>query len=378
MWLGEHIESEPMGLDLASRIEWGRSWQRKLAAASFVGIDWPEEYGGKGASPIQVAMFNKEYARSGAPDLVNRVGLNLAAPTLLAHGTREQCRRFLPGIRDASDIWCQLFSEPGAGSDLGSLSTRAVAAGRSLGYGFVVTGQKVWTSYAAQAGYGLCLARCRDPGDGPGDGRVRGGMVLCVIDMGAPGVSVRPLRQITGDEEFNEVFLDEVVVPAGMVIGEAGDGWRVAATTLAHERGTNFPMKEEVRHERYLAELLQLATESGAFSDELMADRLVDAFVELLVLRTQNWRTLSALAKGIPPGPESSIVKLEWTSLTQHLSDTALALLGERAPGWGRWQRQWLWSKAAGIAGGTSEIQRNIIGERILGLPREPRPASRL
>jgi len=207
---------------------------------------------------------------------------------------------------------------------------------------------------------------------------VRGGMVLCVIDMGAPGVSVRPLRQITGDEEFNEVFLDEVVVPAGMVIGEAGDGWRVAATTLAHERGTNFPMKEEVRHERYLAELLQLATESGAFSDELMADRLVDAFVELLVLRTQNWRTLSALAKGIPPGPESSIVKLEWTSLTQHLSDTALALLGERAPGWGRWQRQWLWSKAAGIAGGTSEIQRNIIGERILGLPREPRPASRL
>jgi alkylation response protein AidB-like acyl-CoA dehydrogenase len=188
--------------------------------------------------------------------------------------------------------------------------------------------------------------------------------------MTAPGVEIRPLVQITGEAEFNEVFLDDVHVPADQVIGEVGAGWAVANTTLAHERGTTFPFKEQVVHETYLDELYQLAAERRGLDDIETSDALAQAFVELRVLRLHNWRTLSRLAAGIEPGPESSYVKLAWSDMTQHLSDAALLVIGEESPLQGRWQRQWLWSKAATIAGGTSEIQRTIIGDRLLGLPR--------
>ncbi len=362
-WLEANVEPAPASAELAEQIEWGRRWQRTLAEAGWVGINWPAEYGGRGASPLQMAIFNSEYARSGAAQLVNRVGINLAGPTLLAHGTPEQCRRWLPRITTAEDIWCQLFSEPGAGSDLSGLSTRA----ERVDGGWAVTGQKVWTSYAQFASYGICLARSE-----PGSTGARG-LSLLVVPMDAAGIEIRPLVQITGEAEFNEVFLDGVFVPDDHLVGRAGDGWSVASTTLAHERGTNFPFKEEVVHEGYLTRLVGEAVANGTMDEPEIADAIVEAYVALVVLRTHNWRTLTKLAKGGEPGPESSWVKLTWSDMTQHLSDTALAVCGPDAPLWGTWQRQWLWSKSASIAGGTSEVQRNIIGERILGLPREPK-----
>jgi len=365
-WLEANVQPPPDTEDLAEQVAWGRTWQRRLAEAGWVGIDWPEQYGGRGASPLQVAIFNSEYARSGAAQLVNRVGINLAAPTLLAHGTPEQCTRWLPAIASAQDIWCQLFSEPGAGSDLAGLRTRAV----KVHDGWHLHGQKVWTSYAQFARYGLCLARSDQGTTGSK------GLSLLVVPMDSPGIEIRPLVQITGDAEFNEVFLDRVFVPNDHLVGAAGQGWAVASTTLAHERGTNFPFKEEVVHEGYLARLFAEAARRGALDEPELSDALVDAYVSLVVLRTHNWRTLSILARGREPGPESSWVKLTWSDMTQHLSQTALDVLGAESPLWGRWSRQWLWSKSASIAGGTSEVQRTIIGERILGLPREPRPQS--
>jgi alkylation response protein AidB-like acyl-CoA dehydrogenase len=306
-----------------------------------------------------------EYARAGAPQPVNRVGINLAGPTLLAHGTDAQRQRWLPRILDASELWCQLFSEPGAGSDLASLTTRAEpATGPDGEPGWAVTGQKVWTSYAQFARWGIGLVRT-DP-----DAAKHRGISFLVVDMRAPGVDVRPLRQMTGDSEFSEVFLDEVFVPDEHRIGELHGGWAVAGTTLAHERGTNFPFKEQVVHETYLDELWSEAARRGRLDDPEVVDGLVDAFVELRLLRLHNWRTLSRLGRGLEPGPESSWVKLAWTDMTRDLSSTALDVLGPGAPLWGRWQRQFLWSHASSIAGGTSEIQKSIVGERILGLPR--------
>ncbi len=358
---------------IEEEIEWGRRWQARLAADRWVGLWWPAAVGGRGASPVQVAIFNMEYARAGAPQPVNRVGINLAGPTLLAHGTPEQQERWLPSILDASEIWCQLFSEPDAGSDLASLTTRAVDTGE----GWLLSGQKVWTSYAQFARWGICLARTGLDPDTP----KHKGISYLVVDMTAPGIEIRPLREITGESEFNEVFLDEVFVPRDHLVGTLHDGWRVANTTLAHERGTNFPFKEQVVHEVMLERLYREAEARGRLDVPEVADGLAQAFVLLRVLRLHNWRTLTRLGRGEEPGPESSWVKLAWTDMTQWLSWVALDVLGDDAPLWGRpggpveggtraEQRQWLWSQAASIAGGTSEVQRTIIGERILGLPR--------
>jgi alkylation response protein AidB-like acyl-CoA dehydrogenase len=369
-WLAANLDLPPRFENLADEIAWGRAWQAKLAAGRWVGIHWPVEYGGRGASPVQVAIFNMEYARSRALQPVNRVGINLAGPTLLAHGTEEQKQRWLPKILSAEEIWCQLFSEPNAGSDLASLQTRA----QRVDGGWLLSGQKVWTSYAQFARWGICLARTN-----PDPASKHRGISYLVVDMEADGIEVRPLVQITGDAEFNEVFLDEVFVPDDHLVGDLDHGWAVANTTLAHERGTAFPFKEQVVHEVYLDELFALASERGAFDDVELADELAQSYVELRVLRLHNWRTLSRLTRGIEPGPESSVVKLAWSNMSQHLADVALRVAGDAAPLWwgatdnpggGFWQRQWLWSKAASIAGGTSEVQRTIIGDRILGLPR--------
>jgi len=240
------------------------------------------------------------------------------------------------------------------------LSTRAVP----VDDGWLLSGQKVWTSYAREARWGICLART-DP-----DLPKHKGISYLVVDMQTDGIEVRPLRQITGEAEFNEVFLDEVFVPGDHLVGDLNNGWAVANTTLAHERGTAFPFKEQVVHESYLDDLYALAGQSDALDDVEISDALAQAFIELRILRLHNWRTLSRLGRGIEPGPESSLVKLSWTDMTQHLSEAALQLQGAGAPLAGTWQRQWLWSKAASIAGGTSEVQRTIIGDRLLGLPR--------
>jgi alkylation response protein AidB-like acyl-CoA dehydrogenase len=368
-WLAAHVEVPPRFENIADEVEFGRAWQAQLAANRWVGIHWPVDYGGRGASPVQVAIFNMEYARSRALQPINRVGINLAGPTLLAHGTEEQKQRWLPSILTAGEIWCQLFSEPDAGSDLASLKTRA----DRIDDGWLLTGQKVWTSYAQFARWGICLART-DP-----DVPKHKGISYLVVDMQSPGIEVRPLVQLTGDAEFNEVFLDEVFVPDDQLVGALHNGWAVANTTLAHERGTAFPFKEQVVHEVYLDELWQLAAARDELDDVDIADALAQSFVELRVLRLHNWRTLSRLTKGIEPGPESSVTKLAWSDMSQALSARALDVIGAASPLWwgaddnpglGFWQRQWLWSKAASIAGGTSEVQRTIIGERMLGLPR--------
>ena len=368
-WLAAHRDRPGSFASIDDEVAWGREWQATMAADRMVAISWPESVGGRGASPVEVALYNMEYARAGAPQPVNRVGINLAGPTLLACGTEAQQARWLPSILDASELWCQLFSEPDAGSDLASLRTR----GERADGGWLVTGQKVWTSYAQFSKWGIALVRT-DP-----DAKKHHGISYMVIDMEAEGIEIRPLHQITDEAEFNEVFLTDVFVPDDQLVGELHQGWMVANTTLAHERGTNFPFKEQVVHEVYLDELARLADERGRLSDPLVADAIADAFVRLRLLRLQNWRTLSALGRGEEPGPESSVVKLTWSEMTQHLSALALTILGDEAPLWpspsgdstaGTWQRQWLWSKSASIAGGTSEIQRTIIGERILGLPR--------
>jgi len=368
-WLEANVEPTPSFANFDEEFAWGREWQARLAADRWVGIHWPTEYGGRSATPIQVAIFNMEYARSKAPQPVNRTGVNLAGPTLLAHGSDEQKHRWLPGILSAEEIWCQLFSEPGAGSDLASLSTRATPTDD----GWVLQGQKVWTSYAQFSRWGIALVRT--DADAP---RHRG-ISYVVVDMEAPGVEVRPLVTMTAEAEFNEVFFDEVFVPHDHLIGGLNNGWAVANTTLAHERGTTFPFKEQVVHEVYLDELLSLAEENGSIDEPLVADELVDAYVLLRVLRLHNWRTMTRLTRGEEPGPESSVVKLAWSDMTHQLSDAALDVVGAASPLWGpsadnpadgKWQRQWLWSKASTIAGGTSEVQRTIIGERLLGLPR--------
>ena len=359
-WLAANVDVPPRFESIAAEVEAGRTWQARLAEGRWVGIHWPEEYGGRGASPVEVAIFNMEYARSRALQPINRVGINLAGPTLLAHGTAAQKQRWLPAILTADELWCQLFSEPDAGSDLAGLQTKAVRADD----GWLLSGQKVWTSYAQFARWGICLARTDL------EAPKHAGISYFVVDMTAPGIEIRPLVQITGDAEFNEVFFDHVFVPEDHLVGALNNGWAVANTTLAHERGTAFPFKEQVVHEVYLDELWQLAATSDRLDDVEIADALAQSFVELRILRLHNWRTLSRLARGIEPGPESSITKLAWTEMTQALSARALAVVGASAPLQGSWAKQWLWSQAASIAGGTSEIQKNIVGDRILGLPR--------
>jgi alkylation response protein AidB-like acyl-CoA dehydrogenase len=362
-WLGSHAQRPPAFVDVADEVAWGRQWQATLAAERWVGVHWPTAYGGRSATPVQVALFQTEYARSQAPQPVNRVGINLVGPTLLAHGTEDQRLRYLPPILSAEEIWCQLFSEPDAGSDLASLATKAVP----VEGGYLVTGRKVWTSYAQFATWGLCLART-----GTDEPVRQQGITALIVDMQAPGIEIRPLVQMTGDSEFNEVFLTDVFVPGENVVGREGHGWAVAGSTLAHERGTNFPFKEQVVHETYLARLFDEAQANGSLQDPLVADALAQSYIDLQVLRLHNLRTLTRLGRGEEPGPESSWVKLMWTTMTQHLSETGLAVTGRdpTASLAGPWARQWLWSRAASIAGGTSEIQRDIIAGRILRLPR--------
>ncbi|HET6836152.1 MAG TPA: acyl-CoA dehydrogenase family protein [Acidimicrobiales bacterium] len=375
-WLEAHLPWEygiglpPRHASLDDEVAFGRSWQRRLADGRWVGVAWPEAYGGRGAGALAPYVVQEELARARAPELVGRIGVNLVGPTLLAYGTEDQRRRWLPGILRADILFCQLFSEPGAGSDLASLATRAR---RSDGdNGWVLDGQKVWTSYAQFADWGLCLARTNP------DVRKQAGITAFAVGMRAPGVEVRPLRQITGESDFNEVFLSDVFVPDDCVIGEVDAGWRVSASTLAHERGTN--PRQLVIHSQHLDEMLRLAADRGAFDDPHIAQRLAQAFVEVKLFQLHNWRSLSRLEAGQAIGPEGSALKLYWSEMSQRMHRLALDVLGPAAPlaagatdnpGEGEWQRSWLYYQAASIFAGTNEIQRTIIGERVLGLPRE-------
>jgi len=364
----------PLFADLAEEVAFLRDWQRRLAGAGLVGVTWPAAFGGRGAGPMHHYLAQEELARARAPELVGRIGVNLVGPTLLAHGTPGQQQRWLPGILPADHLCCQLFSEPGAGSDLAAIATRAVATDD----GWVLTGQKVWTSYAQFADWGLCLART-DP-----DSVGSRGLSMFMVDLHAPGVEVRPLRQITDESDFNEVFLGEVPVAGDQLVGDLHDGWRVSASTLSVERGTN--ARQLVVHSQLLEELFALAENNGAIEDPRLARDLAQALVEVRLFRIQNQRVLSRLATGRDPGPVAATAKLAWSEMSQRLHGLVLRVLGDAAPLWrgadgnpgdGRWQRSWLYYRAATIFAGTSEIQRNLIGERTLDLPREPRMPGR-
>ena len=261
-----------------------RAWQRTLHADGWVGIHWPVEYGGRGASPAQTAIYNEELARAGAPPLLGRGGISLVGPTLMAHGTDEQRRRWMPKILGGDDVWCQLFSEPDAGSDLAGLATRAEKRGGV----YVVNGQKVWSSYARFANWGIALVRT-DP-DAPN----HRGISMLAIPMTATGVDVRPLRQMNGESEFNEVFFDDVEIPVEHLIGPEHEGWRVANTTLANERGASFIWKEQVLHELAMDRLIDACAAQGKLGDPVVRQRLAKSWIEVEIFRLHNARTLDA------------------------------------------------------------------------------------
>jgi alkylation response protein AidB-like acyl-CoA dehydrogenase len=388
-WLTANVEHPPPFASIDEEVAWGRQWQAKLAAGRWVGIHWPAEYGGRGASPVQVAIFNMEYARARASQPVNRVGINLAGPTLLAHGTDEQRQRWLPRILTAEEIWCQLYSEPNAGSDLASLRTAAVREGDA----YVVNGQKVWTSGGAIADFGVLLARTNPTVP------KHAGISYFILDMHDPGVEVRPLKQITGSSEFCEVFFTNVRVPAENLIGTEGQGWQLAQTTLGFERGGN-TLSRATAHRANLARLLRVASRlrhngTTAIEDPVVRRKLGQMLVEVEVLRYGGLRILSKLEKGQRPGAESSTDKLYYSELDkrhQELVQEVLGPLGQLTDGLppdlaleddgattvggtrgSGWAYNFLWSRAGTIYAGSSEIQKNIIGERVLGLPREPR-----
>jgi alkylation response protein AidB-like acyl-CoA dehydrogenase len=351
--------------DLGREVEFLRSWQGLLASGGWVGVAWPTEYGGRGAGPVEHYIVQDELARARAPEMVGRIGLNLAAPTLMAHGSGDQKARWLSKIRTAEELWCQLFSEPGAGSDLAGLVTRA---DRVEG-GWLVNGQKVWTSYAQFADWGVCLARTDAAAP------KHKGISYLVVDMHHPGVDVRPLVQLTG-----EAFLTDVFVPEDQLIGPEHEGWRVANSTLSHERGTN--PRQLVIHMQLLEELFRLAEQNGSAGDRAMRAALAQAYVEIRLFQLHNLRSVSRLSHGLDPGPEGSALKLYWSEMSKRFQETAMDVMGDAAPLWkgaagnpgdGQWQRAWLYYQAASIWAGTNEIQRNVIGERVLGLPRAPR-----
>ena len=377
-WLRTHLPSDwnpadpPEFQSLAAEVAYLRTWQKTLADARWVGIHWPEAYGGRGASVSENYLFQEEIAAARAPEIINRIGVNLVGPTLIQHGTEAQKQRFLPSILPADEIWCQLFSEPSAGSDLTAVRTKAEATVD----GWRLTGQKVWTSYAQFARWGICLART-DPNAAKAKG-----ISYFVVDMHAPGVTVRPLRQMTGSEEFNEVFLEDVFVPRDQLIGREHEGWSIANTTLTNERGTS--PRQLVIHRMLLNDLLRLARDGvgGAApkaQDPVVRDQLARHFIDVEITRLNNWRTLTRIEKNLPLGPESSFIKLFWSEMSQRLHDTLMEIMadyglcwesGPWAVGRGRLSRSWLYYRAASIFAGTSEIQRNILAERVLGLPR--------
>jgi alkylation response protein AidB-like acyl-CoA dehydrogenase len=344
-------------------------WSRRLAAAGYVAPHWPRPWG-RAASPVEQLVIDDELRRARVPRPVNPIGIGWAGPTLLVAGTPAQHDRFLPGLLDGSELWCQLFSEPGAGSDLASLTTRAVADGDE----YVVNGQKVWTTFAHLARYGILLART-DP-----DAEAHRGISYFVVDMEVPGITIRPIRQMNGSADFNEVFLEDVRVPAANLVGDLHDGWRLAKVTLGNERVSLSGEGALWGQGPTAHDLLDVVRAHGPVTDPILRQRLAALYVEAEVLRLIRLRTVSAKVKGLEPGPEASVRKALADEHGQHVMAMAVELAGtagmlaDRGP-FGRdepvWPLGYLYSRALTIGGGTSEVQRNILGERVLGLPRD-------
>src|SRR6266581_8455587 len=342
----------------------GAEWSRKMYEAGYAGLTWPEEFGGHGAPYSHQAIQLEELARNEAPQHMNVIALGMAGPTIMAHGTDEQRERYLQKMLTAEEIWCQGFSEPGAGSDLAAVRTRIEPRDDH----FLVNGQKVWSSFAHIASYCI-LVGLSDP-----DAPKYKNLTYVIVDMKAPGVEVRPLRQITGEAEFNEIFFTDVAVSKENLLGEVGGGWRVAMTTLSHERGT-FGFALAGALDIAVHKLVTLARER-ALTDALVRDRVAREWIELQALRYTNYRALARLERTGAPGPEGSVAKLRWSEANQRLTKLAIEIIGQEAqvadgdgaPAY--WRHQQLRSRGNTIEAGTSEVLRNIIAERVLGLPR--------
>jgi alkylation response protein AidB-like acyl-CoA dehydrogenase len=363
-WLAENPPGNaPENREDGARFKWARDWQRRLHEGGWAGVHWATEYGGRGATLTQTAIFFEELGRAHAPLPANTLGLLLGGPTLMVWGTPEQKERFLPPILSAEEIWCQGFSEPDAGSDFAALKTRAVKDGDD----WVVTGQKVWTSAAQWAKW--CMLVARTDTEAP----KHKGLTYFLLDMEQDAVQVRPLVQITGDPEFNELFLEEARIPDANVIGGEGNGWKVALTTLMNERaGLGFFL--QVRLRQLLDELIEIAARDGRLEDSRLAEQLGEFHARTEVLRFLAYRGLTATEKYGQPGPEGSLVKLLWSETNQMLTQLAPEIVGPEAlTGGTRWAYELLRSRGNTIEGGTSEILRNIIAERVLGLPRAGR-----
>lgn len=339
-------------------------WNRHLAAHGWSCVSWPREYGGRGLSLHQQVIFHEEYANADAPARVNHLGEELLGPTLIAFGTPEQQARFLPRIVAVEELWCQGYSEPGAGSDLAAVSTKA----RLDGGKWVIDGQKVWTSLAHTADWCFVLART---GSGP---RKHDGLSYLLVPMRQPGVEIRPILQLTGTSEFNEVFFDGAVTAADLVVGEAGSGWSVAMGTLGFERGVS-TLAQQIAFQRELQLVVELARSNGAIADPIIQDRIVSAHIGLDMLRLHGLRTLSG-----EQGIEASITKLLWAPWHRSLGELAMAVAGasgltvaEAPYQLDEFQSLFLFSRADTLYGGSDEIQRNVIAERVLGLPKETR-----
>lgn len=368
-WLEEQLSGRFAGLRGAGgpgreheRFAERLAWNRHLAEHGWTCVGWPREYGGRGLSVAQQVVFHEEYARANAPARVNHLGEELLGPTLIAYGTGAQKERFLPGIRSVTELWCQGYSEPGAGSDLASVATRA----RLDGDAWVIDGQKIWTSMAHEAQWIFVLART-DAGSCRHEG-----LSFLLVPLDQPGVEVRPIEQLTGGAEFNEVFFTGARTAADLVVGSPGDGWRVAAALLGFERGVS-TLGQQVGFARELDDLIEIARVNGSMDDPVIADRLAAAYVDLEVMRANAVR---ALEEDQPP----SVGKLVWAGWHRRLGELAMQVAGAGGltldAGSGepdRWQRLFLFSRADTIYGGSDEIQRNILAERVLGLPREPR-----
>lgn len=382
-WLEEHLPRQPL-----RTLEERRAWHRKLYEAGFIGMGWPKEYGGWEARPMEQAIVGEEMARVNAPAGVGGLGIAIVGPTIIHHGTEEQKRRFVKKILTGEEIWCQLYSEPNAGSDLASLQCRAEIDGDE----FVINGQKIWTSGAHHSDWGLMLARTDR------NAPKHQGISCILVDMRTSGVEVRPLKQISGSSEFSEVFFTNVRVPADNLVGELNQGWQIAQTTLGYERGGN-TLSRVVRLQMQLARLLEVVAHLrrdgvAAVDEPVTRQKLGQIAAEIEVLRYASLRILSRLEKGQRPGPEASIAKLHYSELDKRAQEIMLDILGpygqqlQGLPAWAAlniggfggagdeneaWAYPFVWARAGTIYAGSSQIQKNIIGERVLGLPKEVR-----
>jgi alkylation response protein AidB-like acyl-CoA dehydrogenase len=377
-WLEANVPAEWTSLGStevprADAYELIRRWQRRLFEGGFIGLTWPRQYGGQGLTFVEEMILHEELALQKAPPILNILGVGMAGPTIIAYGTEEQKQRYPARILSCEEIWCQGYSEPNAGSDLAALQTRAVKDGDH----WVVNGQKVWTSLAHVADWMMLLART-DP-----DAPRHKGLTYFLLDMHAQGVTVKPLKQLTGDAEFNEVFFDNVRVPERQVLGEVGNGWAVGLTTLMYERlALGFGL--QVRLRIALESLVEMGrrvekTGRAVTRDPLLRQKLAQLWIDTEALKYTGARAITKLLRGELPGPEASAGKMGWVETHQRLQELAMEIEGpysqlmrgsDRAIDGGVWQYGFLRSRANSIEGGTTEIQKNIIGERVLGLPK--------